>query len=1765
MQRVCSVFILQVVFLWIFHCHWTSASTFRLFPVDICPKNETEVEEASERLNCSFGDDKTTNEYHCVPFSNFTQLVEFCYPKTSGLIEKGLCMILEGYTLDDRNCSRFKNGCPDIHYTSETMYKFPMCSRINTEFRCYLAEPSCPPPRQVSSDSTESQNTTTEENITVDVNTAAWVIAIAILIPVVIFLSLALVYYKFQTTQKRTKERNDVEEMESLLEGQSFQENVRADEDSSSLNPGDTEITIEDYARDEKFQERFQQYLKEGSVDVCPISQIIVVGENGVGKTTLLYRLQGRHQEEIDHIQSTRGIDCHTQKFGFIVTNDQLEINKEGKSNLAVPPENVLAGGRSTGITKEVTIVNEDQKEVKKSGDNEETSSSKSNKRHDMSIEEQITGDEREATKEGDHTLQASTRRTEEEAMPEERTTTTEVAKTVEVKKSGDNEETSSSKSNKRHDMSIEEQITGDEREATKEGDHTLQASTCRTEEEAMPEERTTTTEVAKTVEVKKSGDNEETSSSKSNERHDMGIEEQITGDEREATKEGDHTLQVGNMKEESTNYSSHKQPTRDENTDGNTEAETAESVCVTGISGSYLPSKDNWVKKMMSIVKSKLAEARDIRLQLRNKTDVVLNVLDFAGQGAYYASHQTHMRKDAIYIIVFDVSRDLAGRRRDEDYTESSDNKTYLCDRPDTSFSCWTQKDYIHYWLNTIRVHGGNCENIILVGTHGDNKRSDFELKYKELLATIHDLLPEKRCEVIMDLSRKSEEEDIKLMHIKAYICKAVSSSMRKCVPAKWMKYEDVFEMIKSEKKTPVISIDDLLEMIDHMEIEMLDVEIHDMLHYFHKNGSILFFNMDRLREIIILDIQWFVDCFKHIITDREHAKEENGIVNKDVQEKWNLFFEKGLMDSSLYNNLLNAKAANLPQGHRELLGEYLQKLGMMHHIEGFEISEHKKINAWYVPCVNTKTFTPKKEKYGENEASPILCFRFEDYLPIDLFGRMIVLCLSSGKWCIVRGHLYKEGAHMLYRETDKSKSDPLQVYLFTARNIITVQVINRSTTKLQGTGVRKEIQNTIQELLSNFYACSMNCDIGFLCSKNEGYKDSSIEHFISLPSKDKYCHVCENDVKREAEQACEFWKILHKEDYTPNKMESVEGERQWIIACCQAYRKVRGKILSNFNAAKDMEFGTFYTSLLKKSDSIVTTTGEQAIDQETKMKSLDSFVDIGVQLKHLSNASYTSKRNKEQSMASIKEIAHTLKKICMTFNDEDRSLRRHFFFLWTDTVEDVQLEDIQNIPQIDLSVPKLKFGNDVKLKASVDVDASLFIWLKKNHPRNRFEILRQTRKSIFGQMRKDSFHMKRFSRDDEGHYQLIVATKKTVGRRTFELQSGTNGYTPLHEACQVGDDTTVQQLLQNGADMNVYDNKGFNPLHIACGKGHDSTVQLLLNNGADINLCQNEGASPLYIACYKGHDSTIQLLLNNGADINLCQNEGTSPLFIACQNGHDSTIQLLLNNGADINLCRNTGASPLYIACQEGHDSTVQLLLKNGTDINLCQNEGASPLYIACQNGHDSTVQLLLKNGTDINLCQNEGGSPLFIACQNGHDSTVQLLLNNGADINLCRNTGACPLFIACEKGRDNKVQLLLNNGADINLCDNNGVSPLIIACQEGHDSTVQLLLNNGADINLCQNEGSCSPLYIACENGHDSTVQLLLNNGADINLCNNNGASPLFIACEEGHDSTVQLLLNDGADINLCQNDGTSPLGIARQNKRHDVVEVLLRKLR
>lgn len=50
--------------------------SFKVFPVHNCPMNKEAWDMSSNRLKCN-----RTHGYHCVPNSQLTSLVEFCYPR----------------------------------------------------------------------------------------------------------------------------------------------------------------------------------------------------------------------------------------------------------------------------------------------------------------------------------------------------------------------------------------------------------------------------------------------------------------------------------------------------------------------------------------------------------------------------------------------------------------------------------------------------------------------------------------------------------------------------------------------------------------------------------------------------------------------------------------------------------------------------------------------------------------------------------------------------------------------------------------------------------------------------------------------------------------------------------------------------------------------------------------------------------------------------------------------------------------------------------------------------------------------------------------------------------------------------------------------------------------------------------------------------------------------------------------------------------------------------------------------------------------------------------------------------------------------------------------------------------------------------------------------------------------------------------------------------------------------------------------------------
>ncbi|SCU99384.1 LADA_0H19416g1_1 [Lachancea dasiensis] len=90
------------------------------------------------------------------------------------------------------------------------------------------------------------------------------------------------------------------------------------------------------------------------------------------------------------------------------------------------------------------------------------------------------------------------------------------------------------------------------------------------------------------------------------------------------------------------------------------------------------------------------------------------------------------------------------------------------------------------------------------------------------------------------------------------------------------------------------------------------------------------------------------------------------------------------------------------------------------------------------------------------------------------------------------------------------------------------------------------------------------------------------------------------------------------------------------------------------------------------------------------------------------------------------------------------------------------------------------------------------------------------------------------------------------------------TQGRCPLHIVAKNGGDAKMITLLvSHGADPNGVDGfNGWAPIFYAIQEGHRSTVEELLKNGARIDVMDEDNLSPFFYALWEGHLSVLNLL---------------------------------------------------------------------------------------------------------------------------------------------------------------------------------------------------------------------------------------------------------------------------------------------------------------
>eukprot|EP00833_Pecoramyces_ruminatium_P015797 jgi/Orpsp1_1/1189829/evm.model.d7180000074797.1 len=76
------------------------------------------------------------------------------------------------------------------------------------------------------------------------------------------------------------------------------------------------------------------------------------------------------------------------------------------------------------------------------------------------------------------------------------------------------------------------------------------------------------------------------------------------------------------------------------------------------------------------------------------------------------------------------------------------------------------------------------------------------------------------------------------------------------------------------------------------------------------------------------------------------------------------------------------------------------------------------------------------------------------------------------------------------------------------------------------------------------------------------------------------------------------------------------------------------------------------------------------------------------------------------------------------------------------------------------------------------------------------------------------------------------------------------------LIAAFRIGTISAVKYFINLGVNINGINSHGETPLHYACQYGNEAMIKCLVENGAEINQRSNNGITPLFIACEYGNE---------------------------------------------------------------------------------------------------------------------------------------------------------------------------------------------------------------------------------------------------------------------------------------------------------------------
>ncbi|XP_041650508.1 ankyrin repeat, SAM and basic leucine zipper domain-containing protein 1 isoform X2 [Cheilinus undulatus] len=205
--------------------------------------------------------------------------------------------------------------------------------------------------------------------------------------------------------------------------------------------------------------------------------------------------------------------------------------------------------------------------------------------------------------------------------------------------------------------------------------------------------------------------------------------------------------------------------------------------------------------------------------------------------------------------------------------------------------------------------------------------------------------------------------------------------------------------------------------------------------------------------------------------------------------------------------------------------------------------------------------------------------------------------------------------------------------------------------------------------------------------------------------------------------------------------------------------------------------------------------------------------------------------------------------------------------------------------------------------------------------------------------------------------------------------VPEATDDVSKLKRAIYAGDIDTVEQLLDNGMDVETRLGLDWTPLMCAVSVANCDIAKLLLDRGASANFSKDHW-TVLMASCTSSASEEklarcVELLLSRNADPNMANRSQMTCLMLAARDGYSKIINLLVSHGADINFKDNNGYTALSLAVQYGREEAVLKLLQLGADKTLRTKAGKSPADLAVVFKH-AQIGRILASSSHISTAQ-------------------------------------------------------------------------------------------------------------------------------------------------------------------------------------------------